>query len=142
VRLDVVHEVGDFPGGFRASFGQFADFLCDDGKAQPVLPGTRRFDGVWLFSRWSVVLRVSEFSQLTTSSFSSRTSISSLSDASLARWLITSSPSITWMERISGSEMYLAFNPQTSDALIAQLQAALREMREDGTVDDIYAKYR
>ncbi len=42
----------------------------------------------------------------------------------------------------AGSEMYLAFNPKTPDALIEQLQATLLEMREDGTVDKIYAKYR
>ncbi len=42
----------------------------------------------------------------------------------------------------AGSEMYLAFNLQTPDALIDQLQATLRKMREDGTVDNISAKYR
>jgi polar amino acid transport system substrate-binding protein len=53
---------------------------------------------------------------------------------------------ITGLENVftfkAGSEMYLAFNFQTSDALIDQLQATLSEMREDGTVDALYANYR
>ncbi len=40
-----MNQVGDFLGGLRGLFGQLADFISDDGKAEAVFACARSFDG-------------------------------------------------------------------------------------------------
>src|SRR5258708_1573956 len=43
--LDALNQVGDFLGGLRGLFGQLADFVGDDSKAEAVFTGARGFNG-------------------------------------------------------------------------------------------------
>ncbi|KAF2392265.1 MULTISPECIES: substrate-binding periplasmic protein [Pseudomonas] len=43
--------------------------------------------------------------------------------------------------RFNSAELYLALNKDVPDEIVAKLQAALDQMRKEGVVDDIMAKY-
>jgi polar amino acid transport system substrate-binding protein len=43
--------------------------------------------------------------------------------------------------RFNSAELYLALNKDVSDATVAKLQAALDQMRQEGKVDEIMARY-
>ena len=43
--LNALNQFGNFLGGLRGLFGQLADFVGDDRKAQAVLAGAGGFDG-------------------------------------------------------------------------------------------------
>ncbi|MNG31918.1 Bacterial extracellular solute-binding protein, family 3 [compost metagenome] len=43
--------------------------------------------------------------------------------------------------RFNSAELYLALNRQVPDDVVAKLQAALDQLRKEGVVDDIMAKY-
>ncbi|WP_415758311.1 substrate-binding periplasmic protein [Pseudomonas sp. LT1P18] len=43
--------------------------------------------------------------------------------------------------RFNSAELYLALNKDVSDDVVAKLQAALDQLRKEGVVDDIMAKY-
>ncbi|RON59058.1 substrate-binding periplasmic protein [Pseudomonas frederiksbergensis] len=43
--------------------------------------------------------------------------------------------------RFNSAELYLALNKDVPDAIVSKLQAALDQMRKEGVVDDIMAKY-
>src|SRR5262249_3751165 len=43
--LDRLNQVGDFFRGLRGLFGELADFVGDDGKAEAVFAGACRFNG-------------------------------------------------------------------------------------------------
>lgn len=43
--------------------------------------------------------------------------------------------------RFSSAELYLALNKDVPDEAVAKLQAALDQMRKDGVVEEIMARY-
>ena len=43
--------------------------------------------------------------------------------------------------RFNSTELYLALNKDVSDDVVAKLQAALDQLRKEGVVDDIMARY-
>ena len=43
--------------------------------------------------------------------------------------------------RFNSAELYLALNRQVPDDVVAKLQAALDQLRKEGVVDDIMARY-
>ncbi|MDN4543509.1 MULTISPECIES: ABC transporter substrate-binding protein [unclassified Pseudomonas] len=43
--------------------------------------------------------------------------------------------------RFNSAELYLALNKEVSDEVVAKLQAALDQLRKEGVVDDIMARY-
>ncbi|MNI78286.1 Bacterial extracellular solute-binding protein, family 3 [compost metagenome] len=43
--------------------------------------------------------------------------------------------------RFNSAELYLALNKDVPDEVVARLQAALDELRKEGGVDDIMARY-
>ena len=43
--------------------------------------------------------------------------------------------------RFDSAELYLALNKQVSDETVKKLQAALEQMRADGTLDSITGRY-
>ena len=45
------------------------------------------------------------------------------------------------MLRFNSAELFLALNKDTPDAVVARLQGALDQLRQEGVVDSIFAKY-
>ena len=45
------------------------------------------------------------------------------------------------MLRFNSAELYLALNKNVPDETVAKLQAALDQLRKEGVVDDIMARY-
>lgn len=43
--------------------------------------------------------------------------------------------------RFNGAQLYLALNAKVPDAVVAKLQLALEQMREEGVVDEVFARY-
>jgi polar amino acid transport system substrate-binding protein len=43
--------------------------------------------------------------------------------------------------RFNSAELFLALNKDVPDDVVAKLQAALDQLRKEGVVDDIMAKY-
>ncbi|MNE67811.1 Bacterial extracellular solute-binding protein, family 3 [compost metagenome] len=43
--------------------------------------------------------------------------------------------------RFNSAELYLALNKEVSDEVVAKLQAALDQLRKEGVVDEIMARY-
>lgn len=43
--------------------------------------------------------------------------------------------------RFNGAQLYLALNAKVPDAVVAKLQLALEQMREEGVVDQVFARY-
>ena len=45
------------------------------------------------------------------------------------------------MLRFNSAELYLALNKEVPDEVVAKLQAALDQLRKEGVVDQIMARY-
>ncbi|APJ03591.1 substrate-binding periplasmic protein [Silvanigrella aquatica] len=66
------------------------------------------------------------------------------SGSTLGPWIVKTAKSgkITELFTFNKTDLYAAFNLGTSDELIKKLNSTLKKMKQDSTVEKIYAKYR